>query len=73
MKKVLILTLLAISLAGCGKSAVMSEYYQHHTMYRNWDHAKFSIWGYKNPTAENLKDTADQQWWGIKVPYVPGN
>jgi hypothetical protein len=50
----------------------MSGYYEHNSMYRNWDHMKFSWFGYKNPTAEDPKKAADQQWWGIEVPYVPG-
>lgn len=72
MKKLVVLIILATCLGGCGKSAVMSGYYEHNSMYRNWDHMKFSWFGYKNPTAEDPKKAADQQWWGIEVPYVPG-
>jgi hypothetical protein len=72
MKKLVVLGLLAISLAGCGQSAVRSEFYQHDSLYKNWDHTKFSWFGYKNPTAEDLQKTIDQQWWGLEVPYVPG-
>jgi hypothetical protein len=72
MKRLVIAGLLALFLAGCGHSAVSSEYYQHDSMYRNWDHLKFSWFGHKNPTAEDLKKSIEQQWWGIEVPYVPG-
>ena len=72
MKKLGIIMFLALFLAGCGQSAVRSEFYQHDSIYKNWDHAKFSWFGYRNPTAEDLQKSADQQWWGIEVPYVPG-
>lgn len=71
MKKMVVLIFLALFLASCGQSAVRSEFLQHDTMYRNWDHMKFSWFGY-NPTTEDLEKTADQKWWGIEVPYVPG-
>ncbi|MFO7712817.1 hypothetical protein [Desulfosarcina sp.] len=71
MKKMVVLIFLALFLASCGQSAVRSEFLQHDTMYRNWDHMKFSWFG-NNPTAEDLEKTADQKWWGIEVPYVPG-
>ena len=72
MKKLGFLIILALFLSGCGQSAVQSEFYQHDTMYKNWDHTKFSWFGYRNPTEEDLQKSIDQQWWGIEVPYVPG-
>jgi hypothetical protein len=41
-------------------------------MYKNWDHMKFSWYGYRHPTAKDLKEAKAQGWWGIEVPYVPG-
>jgi len=40
-------------------------------MYKNWNHAKFSMTGYKSPTAQDAQTSAEQEWWGIDVPYVP--
>jgi hypothetical protein len=33
---------------------------------------KFSWFGYRHPTAKDVKEAKTQDWWGIKVPYVPG-
>jgi hypothetical protein len=74
MKKVLVVgLLLSLVLLGCGHMAKESEFWEHDTMYKNWDHMKFSLWGYKNPTEENAQKFKEQGWWGIKVkvPHVP--
>lgn len=72
MKKLVVLILMALFLASCSQSAIRSEFLQHDTMYKNWDHMKFSWFGHNNSTSENLEKSIDQQWWGIEVPYVPG-
>lgn len=72
MKKLIFVTLLFAFLVGCGQSAVRSEYLQHKTMYKSWDHMAFSWFGYRNPTAEDRQKAIEQGWWGIEVPYVPG-
>lgn len=72
MKKVFLLIAMSLFLASCGQSMVQSEFLQHRTMYKDWDHMKFSIFGYTNPTAEDAQESAQQDWWGIDVPYVPG-
>lgn len=72
MKKLLFLLLLVAFIMGCGQSAVRSEFWQHNTMYSSWDHMAFSWGGYRNPTAEAGQMSAEQNWWGIEVPYVPG-
>ena len=58
-------------LYGCGAAARDSEFWQHDTIYKNWDHMKFSISGYKNPTEETGKKSLEQGWWGIEIPYIP--
>lgn len=72
-KKMMMVIILAILLTGCGQSAVRSEFWQHESVYKNWDHMKFSWFGYNNPpNPEDFQKSIDQQWWGIEVPYVPG-
>ena len=45
---------------------------QHDMMCKNWDHMKFSWCGSENATSKDPEKTIDQKWWGIEVPYVPG-
>ena len=71
MKKLIIAVLALAFIAGCGHSAKESEFYEHRAMWKNWNHAQFSMTGYKNPTADDAKLSAEQEWWGIDVPYVP--
>jgi hypothetical protein len=71
MKRTIFLFILLLFLASCS-SITKSEFLQHRTMYRNWDHMKFSWFGYRHPTAKDVKEAKEQNWWGIKVPYVPG-
>jgi hypothetical protein len=71
MKKWILLILMGLFLSGCGAGARESGFWQHDTMYKNWDHTKFSWFGYKHPTAKTLKESQEQGWWGIDVPYIP--
>ena len=72
MKRLLLLALLIAFIMGCGQSAVRSEFWQHNTMYKSWDHMAFSWFGHNEPTVEDRQKAAEQSWWGIEVPYVPG-
>lgn len=71
MKKLIIAGLALAFLAGCGTTAKESEFYEHRAMWKNMDHARFSMTGYKNPSAQDAQLSTDQEWWGIDVPYVP--
>ena len=71
MKKALGLMVVALMLSGCG-AATQSGFFQHKTMYKDFDHMAFSWNGYKNPTATDAQESAAQGWWGIEVPYIPG-
>ena len=65
MKKIGILLLIGLFLAGCGAAAKESGYWEHSTMYKSWGHLGYSWFGYKNPTIETGKKSAEQGWWGI--------
>ncbi|MDI6688390.1 MAG: hypothetical protein QME06_09255 [Desulfobacterales bacterium] len=71
MKKIVLIFILCMFLAGCGTLAKESEFYEHDIIYKNWDHMKFSIYGYKCPLAESLKNIDVEGWWGIEVPVNP--
>ena len=74
MKKLVVLLCMVLFLVSCGQSSLISrsEYLQHDTMYKNWDHMKFSLFGQDEATDQDVKKSIEQQWWGIEVPYVPG-
>lgn len=71
MKKLLVLVFLSAFLMGCG-AAQKSEFWQHGSMYRTTDHLKYSWFGYKAPNPEWGEKSVEQGWWGIEIPYVPG-
>jgi hypothetical protein len=66
MKKLFIL-LIILTVSGCCHLAEQSEFWKHKSIYASGDHAGFSIFGYRNPNAEDVKDTKQQGWWGIPV------
>lgn len=72
MKRLLALLILTAFVFGCGAAAQKSEFWQHDTMYRTNDHMRYSWSGFRNPTAETGKKSIEQGWWGIEIPYVPG-
>ena len=72
MKKGIVLMLMALFLASCSGTLVQSEYMDHDTMYKNWDHMKFSWFGHRSQTAEDQQKSIEQEWWGFEMPYVPG-
>lgn len=67
MKRWFVVTLMVLFLAGCGAAARESGYYDHNTMYRDWDHMKFSLWGYKAPDQKAAVQTKEESWWGKLV------
>ncbi len=71
MKKLLLITMLVLFLSGCGTLAIDSEFYKHDTLYKSWDHLKFSLHGHNNPTADDAQKAQKQGWWGIDIPYIP--
>lgn len=71
MKKWFIFVALALFLMGCGHASKDAELNPNGSHFKNWDHMRFSLWGYKNPTPETLKQSQEQGWWGKDVPYIP--
>ena len=71
MKKVWLLLLSGLLFAGCGQLGVQSEFWQHDSMYKNWDHTKYSMYGYQKPTVETGNQSQEEAWWGIEIPYIP--
>jgi hypothetical protein len=67
MKKAFAVMMMVLFLAGCGAAARESGFYEHNTMYRDWDHLKFSISGYKTVEPEELKMSKANDWWGKTV------
>ena len=68
MKKLFLVVFIGLFLSGCGSAAQRSEFWKHDTMYRNWDHMKYSLWGYKTPTQDTANKSEEQEWWGIPTP-----
>ena len=66
MKKLGLVLLMLLFLAGCG-----SEFLKHDTMYKNWDHMQYSQGGYWSPSHEAGEKSQEQGWWGEEVIYAP--
>jgi hypothetical protein len=71
MKKLMGLLVLSACVAGCGGPATQAEMWKHDTMYRDWDHMRFSWGGHKTVSSEELKKSTEEGWWGKPVPVVP--
>jgi hypothetical protein len=67
MKKIIAVMMMMLFLAGCGAAARESGFYEHSTMYRNGDHLKFSIYGYKKVDPQEVRQSKEQDWWGITI------
>ena len=71
MKRLFLMVLMGSFLLGCGTAVERSEFWKHDTMYRNWDHMKYSWWGYKDPKPDAAEKSQEQEWWGIPTPEGP--
>jgi len=40
---------------------LLSEFWQHDSVYKNWDHMKFSLFDHKSPTPEVAKKSQEQE------------
>ena len=71
MKKLLLLLVSVLIFSGCA-SVSTSNFHGHDTNWASLSHMKFSLWGYKKPNEEAMKkQTEEDGWWGIEVPYSP--
>lgn len=68
MKRWFAVTLMVLFLFGCGAAARESGYYEHNTMYRDWEHWKFSMWGYKSVDQKEIQLSKEEDWWGKIFP-----
>ncbi len=66
MKKLVVVLMGVLFLAGCA-GARESGFYDHNTMYRDWEHFKFSAWGYKQVQPKEAALSKEEDWWGIMV------
>lgn len=64
MKKLFILLIILI-VSGCGHLGERSEFWKHKSIYASGDHMVFSVFGYQNPSVDDVKETKQQGWWGI--------
>lgn len=67
MKRLFFVGLVVLFLSGCGAAARESGFYDHNTVYRDWDHLKFSICGYKQVDQREAQLSKSEDWWGIPV------
>ena len=70
MKKLLCLLVLGAALAGCGTAADQAEVWKHDTLYRDWDHMRFSWGGHKEAGIADVKQSNEEGWWGQPVQVV---
>lgn len=67
MKRFIAVMMTVLFLSGCGAAARESGFYEHSTMYRNYDHLKFSMCGYKKIDPQEVRQSKEQDWWGITI------
>ena len=73
MKKLLALLAVSACVAGCGTAAKKSELWEHDSIYKNWDHMKFSWGGHQNVSQEEAIQSVQENWWGKETTVrVPG-
>lgn len=62
-------SVLLLFVAGCGTAAKESGFWENDTMYKNMDHLKYSWFGYKETSAQDVEISKDQAWWGKEINY----
>lgn len=72
MKRLMFIAMAVLFLAGCGTAARESGYYEHSTHYKDYEHLKFSICGYKDINKKDAQESKEGNWWGLPVE-IPTN
>ena len=67
MKRIGLLLIVVLFLLGCGTAAERETFKNNPYHYRNYDHMKFSVSGYKKPSAKDANKSDSQKWWGEPV------
>ena len=62
MRKIIIIVVLLLAVGCTGIHE--SDFLKHDSMYKNWDHAVFSILG-SNDLATTHEQSVNENWWGI--------
>ncbi len=70
MKKVFLLLIISMFLLGCAGTKE-SGYYEHSSLYQSWAHLKYSWYGYKHCTAEDVQKSKAEAWWGTPQESCP--
>ena len=71
MKRFFLVLTAVLFLAGCA-AARETGFYEHDSLFKNWEHMKFSIYGYKQVSPNDVQKSWEDGWWGITVE-VPRN
>lgn len=58
--------LLFSGLQGCS-SLSCNKAMNHGSIWKSWNHAYFSYFGYKNPTPDMIRESKAENWWGCPV------
>ncbi len=65
MKRLLWVALSGFLLMSCSTGG--SDFFAHKSMYKKWDHAKYSWGGYKDTRNVDVEKSEKQDWWGKPV------
>lgn len=67
MKRVLLIIMVLFFLSGCSATVRETGFFERDTHFRSWEHMKFSLWGYHNPTKADVEMSKKEDWWGQPV------
>jgi hypothetical protein len=63
MKRLFLIGIIGLFFSGCGASAKESEFWKHPSLYKDWDHMKYSQGQDRSP--QMTKESKEDGWWGI--------